>query len=80
MVHSHRSKVVLSLGAAVLLAAFTPSVQAQVPTESLLNAIPYRNVGPYRTGAWTVGVAVPTAPAYAHRSVIYAGLRGGGVW
>src|SRR5690242_21686530 len=57
-----------------------PNVQAQVPTESLLNAIPYRNVGPYRTGAWTVGVAVPAAPAHAHRSIIYAALRSGGVW
>lgn len=80
MVHSHRSNVVLSLGAAVLLAALMPSMQAQVPTESLLNEVPYRNVGPYRTGAWTVGVAVPAAPAHAHRSVIYAALRSGGVW
>jgi len=80
VIRSHRSNFVLFLGTAVVLAALTHGMQAQVPSTSLLNEIPYRNLGPYRTGAWTVGVAVPATPAHAHRSTIYAALRSGGVW
>jgi hypothetical protein len=40
----------------------------------------FRNLGPFRAGAWTVGVAIPETPAKAHRSTIYAALRTGGVW
>jgi photosystem II stability/assembly factor-like uncharacterized protein len=48
--------------------------------ESLLNGLTYRNLGPFRVGAWTVGVAVPETPAKAHGNVIYAASRSGGVW
>ena len=53
---------------------------AQQFNEALLNALPYRNLGPFRAGAWTVAVAVPETPEKAHRDVIYAALRTGGVW
>lgn len=80
MIRPYRSKVAFSLGTAVLLAVLTPNTHAQIPSESLLKQIPYRDLGPYRTGAWTVGVAVPATSAHAHRSTIYAALRSGGVW
>jgi photosystem II stability/assembly factor-like uncharacterized protein len=60
-----------------LLAAQTPTERF---SESLLNGLTYRNLGPFRVGSWTVGVAVPETPAKAHQKVIYAGLRTGGVW
>ena len=66
---------------AALAAAFV--LQAQPPeffNESLLNGISWRNLGPYKAGAWTVGLAVPETPPKAHRNTIYAILRSGGVW
>src|SRR5438477_7412164 len=53
---------------------------AQLFNEALLNGLTYRNLGPFRAGAWTVGVAIPETPAKAHRNTIYAALRTGGVW
>src|SRR6185369_1259060 len=69
----------LCLGVAVL-ACFLPCASAQMFNESLLNGLTWRNLGPYRAGAWTIGVAVPETPAKAHRNTIYAALRTGGVW
>ena len=63
--------------AAILIGQAVPAA-AQVFNESLLNGLTYRNLGPYRAGAWTVGIAVPETPAKAHRNTIYAILRTGG--
>ncbi len=46
----------------------------------LLNAFPFRNLGPWRTGAWVSSLAVPETPAKAHRRTMFAGARTGGVW
>src|SRR5580692_3165442 len=46
----------------------------------ILNAFQYRNLGPWRTGAWVAALAVPESPAQAHRHTMYAGARTGGVW
>jgi photosystem II stability/assembly factor-like uncharacterized protein len=46
----------------------------------ILNAFPYRNLGPWRAGAWVSALAVPDTPASAHRRTIFAGARTGGVW
>jgi photosystem II stability/assembly factor-like uncharacterized protein len=61
-------------------AALAAIASAQSFNESLLNGLTWRNLGPFRAGAWTVAVAVPETPAKAHRSTIYAALRTGGVW
>src|SRR2546430_10109133 len=63
-----------------LLTILIPLAPAQRFNEALLNGLTYRNLGPYRAGAWTVGVAIPEEPAKAHRNTIYAALRTGGVW
>jgi photosystem II stability/assembly factor-like uncharacterized protein len=68
----------LSIGF-VLIAMLAPRAPAQL-NEALLNGLTYRNLGPFRAGAWTVGVAIPETPAKAHRNTIYAALRTGGVW
>ena len=65
---------------ATLVLALVALAPAQTLNESLLNGLTYRNLGPFRAGAWTVAVAVPENPAKAHRTVIYAALRTGGVW
>lgn len=72
-----RSRILASACLAFLLA---PHSLAQRPGEALLNGLTWRNLGPFRAGAWTVAVAVPESPAKAHRDIIYAALRSGGVW
>ena len=64
-------------GALLLIAA---GAFAQPSYTDLLNEIPYRNLGPFRAGAWAIGVAVPTNPAIAHAHTFYAAVRTGGVW
>ncbi|NIP58951.1 MAG: hypothetical protein GWM92_11565, partial [Gemmatimonadetes bacterium] len=50
------------------------------PTEDLLDAFRYRNVGPFRAGGWISDIAVPTEPEKAHLYTIYAAARHGGLW
>jgi photosystem II stability/assembly factor-like uncharacterized protein len=48
--------------------------------ESLLEAFTFRNLGPFRAGAWISAIAVPEAPERAHLYTFYVGARTGGVW
>jgi photosystem II stability/assembly factor-like uncharacterized protein len=63
-----------------ILGVLAQSASAQRFNETLLNGLSYRNLGPFRAGSWTIGVAIPETPAKAHRNVIYAAVRSGGVW
>ena len=66
----------------VLLLAVFPlslSLHAQVLDESLLKTISYRNLGPYRTGAWVSDFAVPEN-GRDHLYTFYVAMRSGGVW
>jgi photosystem II stability/assembly factor-like uncharacterized protein len=75
-------------GAAVAAAALlaTLSVQTSGPaaqealTPAVLDAIPFRNFGPFRAGAWITDFAVPAAPERSHRYTFYVGTRNGGLW
>src|ERR1700727_3433870 len=64
--------VALALAASVFGADLTYS--------DILNAFSYRNLGPWRTGAWVSALAVPETPGNAHRHTMFAGARTGGVW
>ncbi|HXE31399.1 MAG TPA: hypothetical protein VN515_06320 [Terriglobales bacterium] len=48
--------------------------------EAVLNALPMRNIGPFRDGSWLTSIAVPDSPAHAHQYTIWIGERSGGVW
>jgi len=50
------------------------------PTESLFKNLNYRNLGPFRAGAWVGDIAVPENPGPKHRYTFYVGSRNGGVW
>ena len=50
------------------------------PLETVVNALSFRNVGPFRTAAWVTEVAVPESPARDHLYTIYAATRSGGLW
>jgi photosystem II stability/assembly factor-like uncharacterized protein len=75
-----RSHFISSFSLALALITLAAPATAQLFNETLLNGLTYRNLGPYRAGAWTIGVAIPEAPAKSHRNTIYAALRTGGVW
>jgi photosystem II stability/assembly factor-like uncharacterized protein len=48
--------------------------------DSVLNALTFRNIGPFRTSAWITEIAVPDTPARDHLYTIYAASRTGGLW
>jgi photosystem II stability/assembly factor-like uncharacterized protein len=64
----------------LLLALGVAAFPAQITFSDLLNAVPFRNLGPWRAGAWVTSLAVPETPPSAHRRTIFAGARTGGVW
>src|ERR1035438_5361043 len=65
----------------ILILAGAAFAFAADPTYTdILKAFQYRNLGPWRTGAWVSSLAVPETPAKAHRHTMFAGARTGGVW
>ncbi len=50
------------------------------PLDTVINALTFRNIGPFRTAAWITSIAVPEAPAHDHLYTIYAAARSGGLW
>ncbi len=64
----------------VALWAPEPSGQESRFTGALFDRLTWRNMGPYRTGAWLTAIAVPETPATAQLYTFYVGFRNGGVW
>ena len=48
--------------------------------QSLLKSFVYRNLGPFRSGAWISDFAVPESPPEAHLYTFYVAGRNGGLW
>ncbi len=66
---------------AILLITLAACAFPAGPTYAdLLKSFQYRNLGPWRTGAWVSALAVPETPTKAHRHTMFAGARTGGVW
>lgn len=66
---------------AVLVAALAaPYASEQRVPQDLLDGFEFRNMGPFRAGAWITDFAVPAAPERSHRLTFYVGTRNGGVW
>jgi len=70
------------VGGTLLAAALATSLAAQQAAgpESVLDALRFRNIGPFRTAAWVTDLAVPESPAHDHLYTIYAATRSGGLW
>jgi photosystem II stability/assembly factor-like uncharacterized protein len=66
--------------AVLLVATATPSGQEPRFNESFFQRLAWRNLGPFRTGAWTTAIAVPETPLTSHLYTFYVGTRNGGVW
>lgn len=54
-------------------------VRSQELNDSLLTTVRYRNLGPYRVGAWVADFAVPEN-GREHFYTFYVAMRSGGVW
>lgn len=65
---------------AMAAACATVTAQPLSPLDRTLNALTFRNLGPFRTAAWITAIAVPDAPARDHLYTIYAASRSGGLW
>ncbi|HET9373085.1 MAG TPA: hypothetical protein VFO19_22640 [Vicinamibacterales bacterium] len=66
----------LALPAVVLHARQTAPGSAA----AVMNALTFRNIGPFRTSAWITDIAVPETPMRDHLYTIYAASRSGGLW
>src|SRR6476659_340657 len=53
---------------------------APAALEAVLNAMTFRNIGPFRTAAWVTAIDVPETPLHDHLYTIYAASRSGGLW
>ncbi len=75
--------VCLVVLAAVALSPRRPlSAQAASATslESILNAMTFRNLGPFRSSGWVAEIAVPETTSRDRLYTIYAATRSGGLW
>ncbi len=74
--------IALAPGAATLQPspAHTESGQSPSGLAAMLDDLEFRNIGPFRTSAWIVELAVPEAPLHDHLYTIYAASRSGGLW
>jgi len=63
----------------ILLMLLVVTASAQQLDPSLTSAIEYRNLGPYRVGAWVSDFAVPEN-GREHLYTYYVAMRSGGVW
>lgn len=53
---------------------------AQTLPDDLVKNFTYRNIGPFRTGAWITSFAIPESPQQDHLYTFYVGTRNGGLW
>jgi photosystem II stability/assembly factor-like uncharacterized protein len=63
-----------------LTVAGARGAQQPAPIDRVLNAMTFRNIGPFRTAAWVTAVDVPETPLHDHLYTIYAASRSGGLW
>jgi photosystem II stability/assembly factor-like uncharacterized protein len=72
-----RFAVGLTIALSLLTAVRT---QPAPPLEAVIDAMSFRNIGPFRTAAWVTAIDVPEAPLHDHLYTIYAASRSGGLW
>src|SRR5579872_226976 len=75
-----KTKLVVALVAVTAYSAWSVAAQQPPPIEGVVNALTFRNIGPFRTAAWVTAVDVPETPLHDHLYTIYAAARSGGLW
>jgi photosystem II stability/assembly factor-like uncharacterized protein len=77
----HRTSAIVSALAMVLAVQSTAGSQSQPAfDETFLNGFTWRNLGPFRTGAWISDIAVPESTDPSHRYTFYLAMRYAGIW
>ena len=56
------------------------TASAQMMPADFASNVKYRNIGPFRTGAWITSFAVPEKSQKDHLYTFYVGTRNGGLW
>ncbi|MFQ5721824.1 MAG: WD40/YVTN/BNR-like repeat-containing protein, partial [Candidatus Aminicenantales bacterium] len=64
----------------ILAGAYLFSQEEAFFNDNLLKTFTFRNLGPFRSGAWITCIAVPESPPQAHLYTFYVGTRHGGLW
>jgi len=72
--------IALVAGTLIVVSAGPAAQSPPVLTEDLLAPFTYRNLGPFRMGARTSDIAVPTSPEREHLYTFYVGFWTGGLW
>lgn len=67
-------------GSLLIALLFSIESLAQTIPDDLFKNFTYRNIGPFRTGAWVTGFAIPEKPVNAHLYTFYVATRNGGLW
>ncbi|HXG56971.1 MAG TPA: FlgD immunoglobulin-like domain containing protein [Vicinamibacterales bacterium] len=77
-----RTRWMVGLSLVLALASQLPGLSQTRPTlnEAFLDGFTWRNLGPFRTGAWISDIAVPESPGRSHLYTFYVAMRYGGVW
>jgi len=83
----HLTVLALVIASSALATSASPGARQAAPApaqpvtlDTVLNALSFRNIGPFRTAAWVTSIAVPESPAHDHLYTIYAAARSGGLW
>lgn len=78
---NHDKKICFTL--AILLIFINSSISSEVKPddgEDLFKVFTYRNLGPFRAGAWISDIAAPENPGAKDKYTYYIASRNGGVW
>ncbi len=75
-----RVRICALVVAAISLVPVAGVAQQGSNLNAVLEAVEFRNLGPFRTSAWITEVAVPEAPLHEHLYTMYAATRSGGLW
>jgi photosystem II stability/assembly factor-like uncharacterized protein len=69
------------VGLGLVATVVVPHAQQAPPAlDAVVNAMTFRNIGPFRTAAWVTAIDVPETPLHDHLYTIYAASRSGGLW
>ncbi len=79
--NSRLTRYGLALGALLVVqAGAAQNDTAASSLRAVTEAVEFRNLGPFRAGAWITDIAVPDAPPREHLRTIYVGTRNGGIF
>jgi photosystem II stability/assembly factor-like uncharacterized protein len=71
---------IVAIGLLTASAGLSSQAQPAASLQDVLDKLSFRNIGPFRSGAWVTTVAVPDSPLHDHLYTMWVGQRSGGVW